>query len=128
MTTTRAAELWNMIAGDAGSPACRPVTDQGVRKLCREGTFERLGVEYQRMGANYLISRASLCLFLWCAGQDVCVRAESAAGIGLDRRHEIIVSVGAEHPGDGEAMDAIWRRKMRREFLMSGIPKELREA
>src|SRR5574343_1697653 len=112
LTTARAAELWNRISGDACGPACRPVTDQTVRKLCREGTFNSLGVEYQRTGTAYLISRASLCLFLWCAGQDVCVRAESAAGIDLDRRHEIIGSVGAEHPGDGEAMDALWRRKM----------------
>lgn len=55
-----AAELWNRVLfGDCEPTGFRPITAQGFRKKCRDGTFASAGLPVVSLPGRYYVSRAS---------------------------------------------------------------------
>lgn len=118
MTTREAAALWSSLSPHGTSR--RRLNDVTVRRMCREGVMDRLGIDCIHGGNQWLISRPSLLWHVWITAQDTCRIAEAACGIVRERTYEIIGRVGEEYHGDGQAMDRLWRQLMREEFERCG--------
>ena len=130
LTVKHAAEMWNEVTGlpDKQVVGPRPASAQSMRRLAREGQLERMGIGVELIAGAYFISRVDLTWYLWLTGQEISRRAEAAVGVTQERTYEVIGEVGELHHGNGEAMDAYWRESMRREFVLSVLSDEAREA
>jgi hypothetical protein len=80
LSTGEAAALWNHVLGCTPQTILKPLSEQTVRRMCRDGTLDRLNIEMVPMPGRYYIRRQALLEYpreRCCAA---CERAEATGG------------------------------------------------
>lgn len=75
LNTKRTAELWNRVLG-LPSPAIKPLTDDKVRELVRDGSLQQAGVSVQTPPGRYYVGRRSLLSYIQRLCMETCERVE----------------------------------------------------
>jgi hypothetical protein len=77
LNTKRAVELWNRVLGLPGEAGLtRPLTEDKLRELVRDGSLKRAGINVQTPPGRYYVGRRSLLRYIHEQCRATCERVE----------------------------------------------------
>ena len=83
LSTEQAAELWARVCDSDMKRLCQPVSGQQMRKLCRTGVLQGMGIEVRHTGERYWGVNGRDLLTVMRAGLAAALeRAEKELGDG----------------------------------------------